>query len=128
MPRISVNVGMRPGWGTKEHLIHRMVNNLPTGACYGVRVTKDDRHTEPVQVSVPIYGTFCLHYRLTYEMIATAIHEWSEQALEHIEDTPDRWVKKALAVQAEAWSQVDADGDEEWTAALLRLAAEWYAH
>lgn len=48
-------------------------------------------------------------YRTPRERYAEGLSEWGEQALLFIVDTPDHWLRNAIAVSAGNWEMVDPE-------------------
>ncbi|MGV0870513.1 hypothetical protein [Corynebacterium kalidii] len=51
-------------------------------------------------------------YRISHQTFIAGLIDWAEQALAHIEDTPDAWLRNALAILAGRWSAVNVDADD----------------
>lgn len=61
---------------------------------------------------------------LTHAQFIAGLLDWSEQALTHIEDTPDAWLRNALAIQAGRWTAVDVNASDWYDRAVCGYIAE----
>lgn len=73
----------------------------------------------PGQLYLPDCGTTATDgrvvyriYRLSTDALIAGLTGWAEQALAHIEDTPDAWLRNALAILAGRWGAVDVEVDD----------------
>jgi hypothetical protein len=109
----QIHVRINPG-SNADRVAHALMNLEPTD---NGRFDKAQRTCDPDEIMIVTnsitgdHRTYSTHV-MSYDEFTTGLIDWAEQALTHITDTPDQWLRNAVVILAGAWHLVDVEVDD----------------
>ncbi|WP_312980606.1 hypothetical protein [Corynebacterium sp.] len=119
----TINIGIVPE-GSGQWFAENFVD-IVRGEMTSYRAPEASTHgTITVDAATNHSSLILTTTELTHEKFIAGLLDWSEQALTHIEDTPDAWLRNALAIQAGRWPAIDVTATDWYDCAVCGYIAE----